>query len=97
VVLILAAHIMPSTPKQRSWLQGEAPYVRSGLSDFECVASWLKLSPEQYESSGQLRQWVEKNWQQKFVPESLLKAWGPQPMAIIRGLIHRKERLGLMT
>jgi hypothetical protein len=28
----------------------------------------LKLSPEQYASSPQLRKWVEKNWRQKFVP-----------------------------
>ena len=67
---------MPSTSKQRSWVVGEAPPVRSGLSDFERVAARLKLSPEQYESSDQLRQWVEKNWQQKFVPEWLLKLWG---------------------
>jgi hypothetical protein len=67
---------MPSTPKQRSWLQGETAPVPPRPSDFERVVARLKLSPEQYESSDQLRQWVEKHWQQKFVPEWLLKAWG---------------------
>jgi len=45
-------------------------------SDFERVAAHLKLSPDQYLSSPQLRAWVERNWRQKFVPEKLLKAWG---------------------
>jgi len=54
---------------------GAAP-TPSVPSDFERVAARLKLSPEQYERSGQLRLWVEKNCRQKFVPEWLLKAWG---------------------
>lgn len=67
---------MAATPKQRNWLQGDAAPVPSRPSDFERVVAKLKLSPEQYESSDQLRQWVERYWQQKFVPEKLLKAWG---------------------
>ena len=39
------------------------------------VAARLKLSPDQYASSPQLRAWMEKNWRQKFVPENLLKLW----------------------
>ena len=44
-------------------------------SEFEQVVKRLKLNPEQYASSLQLREWVEKNWRQKFVPEKLLRAW----------------------
>jgi hypothetical protein len=44
-------------------------------SEFEQVVKRLKLGPEQYASSPQLREWVEKNWRQKFVPEKLLRAW----------------------
>jgi hypothetical protein len=44
-------------------------------SEFEHVVERLKLSPDQYASSPQLRAWVEKNWRQKFVPENLLKVW----------------------
>jgi hypothetical protein len=67
---------MPSTPKRCSWLQGEAVAVPSTPSDFERVVARLKLSPDQYAGSPQLRAWMEENWQQKFVPEKLLKAWG---------------------
>jgi hypothetical protein len=44
-------------------------------SEFEQVVKRLKLDPEQYASSAQLRDWVEKNWRQKFVPERLLRIW----------------------
>ncbi len=44
-------------------------------SEFEQLVKRLKLDPEQYSSSPQLRDWVEKNWRQKFVPEKLLRAW----------------------
>lgn len=66
---------MPKRGNPR-WSQGlgVAP-VPPIPSDFERVAARLKLSPEQYTSSPQLREWVEKNWRQKFVPEKLLKAW----------------------
>lgn len=58
------------------WSQGlGAAPVPPIPSDFERVAARLKLSPEQYTSSPQLREWVEKNWRQKFVPEKLLKVW----------------------
>jgi hypothetical protein len=67
---------MPSTIRQRSWLEGEAAPVLSRPCDFERVAARLKLSPDQYASSPELRNWVESNWRQKFVPEALLKAWG---------------------
>ena len=67
---------MASTSKQRSWSQGEIAPAPSRPSDFEREVARLKLAPEQYESSEQLRQWVEKYWQEKFVPEWLLKAWG---------------------
>ena len=45
-------------------------------SDFERIVARLKLSPNHYASSPELREWVERNWRQKFVPEKLLKAWG---------------------
>ena len=58
------------------WSQGiEAAAAPPTPSDFEQVVARLKLSPDQYASSPQLRAWVEKNWRQKFVPERLLKAW----------------------
>ena len=44
-------------------------------SEFERVATRLKLAPDEYTDSPMLRAWAEKNWRQKFVPENLLQAW----------------------
>jgi hypothetical protein len=47
-------------------------------SSFERVVVSLKLSPEEYESSPQLREWVLQNKDHKYVPPELLKAFGFQ-------------------
>jgi hypothetical protein len=44
-------------------------------SSFEQVVRKLRLSPDQYLGSVQLREWVRKNKDQKYVPSDLLKAW----------------------
>ena len=59
-----------------TWSQGEPNPLPSGPSEFERVVIRLKLSPDQYASSPQLRAWAEKKWREKLVPEYLLKAWG---------------------
>ena len=50
------------------------PYT--GASSFEEVVRKLRLSPAEYEGSIQLKAWVQKNKDQKYVPSSLLRAWG---------------------
>jgi hypothetical protein len=52
-----------------------APY--SG-SSFEKVVDSLNLSPDQYRSSAELREWVLRNKDEKYVPPELLKAFGFQ-------------------
>ena len=47
-------------------------------SSFERVVDSLKLSPEQYQSSTELREWVLQNKDHKYVPPDLLKAFGFQ-------------------
>jgi hypothetical protein len=47
-------------------------------SSFERVVVSLKLSPEQYEGSTELREWVLRNKDHKYVPPELLKAFGFQ-------------------
>ena len=47
-------------------------------SSFERVVDSLKLSPEQYQSSTELREWVLRNKDDKYVPPELLKAFGFQ-------------------
>lgn len=66
---------MPKPKGNPQWSQGMEPAIPSGPSEFERIAARLKLSPEHYENSMQLRTWVEKNWRQKFVPERLLEVW----------------------
>jgi hypothetical protein len=51
------------------------PFVESS---FERVVDSLKLSPEQYQSSPELREWVLRNKDHKYVPPDLLKAFGFQ-------------------
>jgi len=45
-------------------------------SAFEEAVKELKLRPEQYVQSKSLREWAWRNRNSKFVPESLLEAWG---------------------
>jgi hypothetical protein len=46
------------------------------ITEFEQVARKLKLQPDQYITSTQLRQWVSCNKNSKYIPEPLLEAWG---------------------
>jgi len=47
-------------------------------SSFERVVISLRLSPEEYLGSTELRQWVLQNKDHKYVPPELLKAFGFQ-------------------
>jgi len=46
------------------------------ISEFEQVARGFDLQPDQYIGSIQLREWASRNKHSKFIPESLLEAWG---------------------
>jgi hypothetical protein len=45
-------------------------------SEFERVVDRLRLKPNDYINSDELREWAEANKDTRFVPEPLLKAWG---------------------
>ena len=65
--------------KQRgnpNWGKPGPPMLGSPVSDFESVVKRLGLSPEQYPSSSALRDWVRKNKDHKYVPPTLLEAFG---------------------
>ena len=62
------------TPKSA---QSAAP-IPFSESSFERVVYSLKLLPEQYQSSTELREWVLRNKDHKYVPPELLKAFGFQ-------------------
>jgi len=46
------------------------------VTSFEQMVRKLGLSPEEYESSALLKDWVRRNMDEKYVPLDLLKAWG---------------------
>jgi hypothetical protein len=46
------------------------------VSSFEEAVNELKLRPDQYVHSTRLREWARRNKNSKFIPESLLQAWG---------------------
>jgi hypothetical protein len=47
----------------------------TGATSFEELVKKLQLTPAEYESSAQLKDWVRKNKDQKYVPSDLLRAW----------------------
>ncbi len=47
-----------------------------GESTFEYVARRLHLSPEEYTTSVELKEWVRRNKDYKYVPLYLLELWG---------------------
>jgi hypothetical protein len=46
------------------------------VPSFESAVKELKLHPDQYVCSKRLREWARRNKNSKFIPESLLQAWG---------------------
>jgi hypothetical protein len=54
----------------------ESSITPHGESTFERIARRLGLSPSQYASSAELKAWVRKNKDHKYVPPRLLEAWG---------------------
>jgi hypothetical protein len=46
------------------------------MTEFEQAVRKFNLEPDEYVNSVRLREWVERNRHSKYIPESLLKAWG---------------------
>jgi len=46
------------------------------LTAFEQTVRNFNLQPAQYLQSEALRDWAQRNRDSKYIPESLLKAWG---------------------
>ena len=44
-------------------------------TEFEMQARHLRLTPETYVYSGELRAWCERNRNRSYIPEWLLDAW----------------------
>jgi hypothetical protein len=52
------------------------PQLPAGPSQFEALVKRLRLTPETYASSTELRRWCERNRTRCYVPEWLLQEWG---------------------
>ncbi len=48
-------------------------------NSFEQMVKQLGLSPQEYENSARLKDWVRRNMAEKYVPTDLLAAWGFEP------------------
>jgi hypothetical protein len=46
------------------------------LTSFDHLVATLGLDPDEYENSTELKEWVRRNKEQKYVPTELLKCWG---------------------
>jgi hypothetical protein len=46
------------------------------MTEFEQAVRKFKLEPNEYVNSVRLREWAQRNRYFKYIPESLLKAWG---------------------
>jgi hypothetical protein len=58
-----------------NWGRSDVPVPPSGPSEFEQEAKRLKLKPEHYVASVDLRAWCLKNRNRCYIPEWLLEAW----------------------
>ena len=69
--------IMRQRQVNRNFTKPEAirPIVLSANS-FEQMVKTLNIPPEEYRSSPELKEWVRRNKDQKYVPTDLLKAFG---------------------
>jgi hypothetical protein len=66
-------------PINRNFTKPEARSLSvSSASSFEQIVEDLKLLPDKYRGSAELREWVRQNKDQKYVPSDLLKAFGFQ-------------------
>jgi hypothetical protein len=54
----------------------ESSITPRGASTFEHVVRRLGLLPSEYASSRELKEWVRRNKDHKYVPLQLLEAWG---------------------
>jgi hypothetical protein len=59
-----------------NWGKPEPFVLGVSISSFEALVKSLGLSPDQYQNSHTLKEWVTKNKDHKYVPPNLLEAWG---------------------
>ncbi len=73
---------MPRPRGTPGWSSGVTVAVPHGPTAFEQEVRRLRLKPEQYATSAELREWCLCNMRSHYVPEELLKVWRYKPMII---------------
>ena len=64
-------------PNRRSNPNWDRPMLPSSVlcTEFELQVRHLRLTPEEYVASSHLRNWCERNRNNFYIPEWLLKGW----------------------
>ena len=52
------------------------PFAPALPTEFELTVKRLRLTPQMYASSSELKRWCESNRNRCYIPEWLLKEWG---------------------
>jgi hypothetical protein len=69
----------PNSPRKRgnpNWGSGAMARLPILPTEFEMQVRQLRLTPEQYVISSELRTWCDKNRNHCYIPEWLLDEWG---------------------
>jgi hypothetical protein len=69
---------MPRTVNRNFTKPGAIGPIVFSPSSFERIVRSLKISPEEYRSSPELKEWVRRNKDHRYVPTDLLKVFGFQ-------------------
>jgi hypothetical protein len=76
----------PSMKRRRgnpNWGKPEPFVLGPTVTSFDTLVKSLGLSPDQYQNSVRLKEWVGKYKDHKYVPVDLLEAWGFKPLSDI--------------
>ena len=66
------------------------PISRQHPTSFDQMVQKLGLSPRQYATSAELKEWARKNKDEKYVPSKLLDLWGFDVKVDIPGELLKK-------
>jgi len=62
-----------------NWGKPEPYILSTSICSFDSLVKMLKLTPDQYESSEELKRWSERNKDSKYIPQELLQVWNILP------------------
>jgi hypothetical protein len=78
-VALYSGAVFPAMPRPRgnpNWGRWDPVTWRPPVpTEFEVRAKQLRLTPDMYVSSHELRRWCERNKNRCYIPEWLLKKW----------------------